>query len=163
MDLRDEPTWVVVELTRAGDVKAAEGKLDALLRRDLGVGPDFPIFIPYALFSKGGRKVSIRLVDGYVFLGSDLPEVRYFRLESLPFVESILSTRSGRGMRVLQTIPNSHVEELRERLRRELSVSIEEGSNVRVVRGNYANLTGRVIDVMGDRISVGWVFGLVRS
>lgn len=154
MDPRDKPTWVVLELSKAGDAKAADGKLDAILRRDLRVDADFPIFIPYALFDKGGRKVSIRLVDGYAFVSSTLPETRYFKLENSPFVEVVLSTKNGSGVRVLQTVADSHVQELRERLRRELEGTIEVGTDVRILKGNYANLTGPVVDVFSDRVAV---------
>lgn len=154
MDKRDETTWVVLELTRLGEQKAAEGKLVPALRRDLSLTEDHPIFVPYTTYRKGGRDICIKLIEGYVFVAAGVPEVRYFALETKALVKKVLSSKSRQGMRVLQTLPNSKIAELQDQLKGIIRSDIEPGSSVRVLEGNYANLEGEVIDVYDRHVAI---------
>ena len=147
MDQRDETTWATLELTRAGEQKAIEGKLEAALRSLLGVDDTFPVFVPYANYTKGGRTVSVCLIEGYAFVATGLPEIRYFALEKSPLVERVFSAKNGRGMRVLHTLPNAKVDDLRTRLAESMSSDLEVGAWVKITGGNYRGLEGVVVDL----------------
>lgn len=153
-DNRDQMTWVVLELSQLGETKAADGTLTKTLVKDLGVTDDFPVFVPYANYLSGGRKISVCLMEGYSFVGSGLPETKYFSLESKPSVHKVLSSMGRHGVRVLQTVKNSKIEELRHKLSEITNAGVEVDSIVDITGGTYAGLTGRVIDACDDKVSV---------
>ena len=153
-DKRDETTWVVLELTHLGEQKASEGKLVPVLLRDLALPEGHPVFVPYSSYRKGGRDICIKLIEGYAFVAAGAPEVRYFALESKQLVKKVLSSRGRNGLRVLQTLPNDKIEDLRSQLRGIIRSDIEPGSTVRVLEGNYANLEGEVVDVYDRQVAV---------
>ena len=154
MDARDQKTWVPLELTKPGELLAARGQLASRIRRELGADPNFPVFVPYARYTKGGRTVSVRLIEGYAFVATGVVETAYFALERSAFVEKVFSTRPRGGLRVLQTIPDSKIREMEERLRVLVSSEVERGAQVRVTGGNYARLQGVVVDVFDQHVSV---------
>lgn len=148
MDRRDEQTWVAVELTIHGERLMEEGSLEGVLRRDLGVASDYPIFIPAITYKKNGMNVTLHLLESYVFLSSGLDEILYFALERKPYVERVMSTTGGPyQMRVLSVLPNREIENLRSQLHKQLSLDVVEGSWVTVARGKFKGLTGQVISV----------------
>lgn len=151
MDKRDDNTWVVIELTSFGEQRVEEDKLEEMLRQDLGVDGNFPIFIPSASFTKDGKTVTLHLVEGYCFVASGLAETSYFALERRPYVASIMSSRSGpHKIRTLSVVPNTEVESLRAQLRRMLSAEIEAGAVVYVNAGKYKRMTGSVVGFEGE-------------
>jgi hypothetical protein len=157
MDKRDDTTWATLELTKLGEQKAVEGRLETSLRTLLSVDPSFPVFVPYATYTKGGRTVSVRLIEGYSFVGTGLPETAYFRLEKSSLVSRVFSS-SMNGMRVLHTLPNSEVEGMRARLAESLGADLEIGAQVRITGGNYRDLEGVVVDLYEKRVAVQIVF-----
>jgi transcription antitermination factor NusG len=153
LDNRDETTWATLELTKPGELKAIEGKLEGSLRSLLGVDETFKVFVPYASYTKGGRTVSVRLIEGYAFVATGLPEVRYFALERSPFVARVFSSNI-RGMRVIHTLPNKEVEGMKSRLAESLSSDLEVGARVKITGGNYRDLEGVVVDLYDHRVAV---------
>lgn len=152
MDQRDEPTWVVIEITSIGESKTLDGTLERSIREDLDVGNDHPIFIPVRAVSREGQSSKIiSVIDGYVFVASGLPEVDYFRLENQPYVQQVLSVRTGpHQMRCLSTVPNADIEDLKSKLVDMLTVDIPVGSRVLVEHGIYEGLEGEVMDHSED-------------
>lgn len=153
MDKRDEKTWATLELTKPGELKAIEGKLEGALRSLLGVDETFQVFVPYASYTKGGRTVSVRLIEGYAFVATGLPEVRYFALEKSPLVARVFSSNI-RGLRVLHTLPNKDVDGMKARLAESLSSDMEVGARVRITGGNYRDLEGVVVDIYDHQVAV---------
>lgn len=153
MDNRDATTWATLELTKPGELKAIEGKLEGALRTLLGVDDTFKVFVPYASYTKGGRTVSVRLIEGYAFVATGLPEVRYFALEKSPLVQRVFSSNI-RGMRVIHALPNKEVDGMKARLAESLSSDLELGARVRVTGGNYRDLEGVVVDLYDQRVAV---------
>ena len=79
MDSRDEITWVVLELTHAGEQKAIEGNLAEALSRELRLPRGHLIFVPSITQSKNERHPAvIQLIEGYAFVASGLPDAQYF-------------------------------------------------------------------------------------
>ena len=141
-------------MSKAGELKAIEGKLTSSLRKLLGVDEKFQIFVPYASYTKGGRTVSVRLIEGYAFVATGLSEVQYFRLERSPFVSKVFSVRGPGGIRALKTIPNREIEGMRESLANSLSSDLELGAKVRITDGTYRDLEGVVVDLYDQRVAV---------
>ena len=153
-DQRDETTWATIELTKLGERKAHEGTLEPSLRALLSVDSSFPVFVPYATYIKGGRTVSVRLIEGYAFVATGLSEVTYFRLERSPLVARVFSSRQRNGMRVLHTLPNGEVEAMRTQLAESMGADLEVGARVRITGGNYRELEGVVVDLYEKKAAV---------
>lgn len=149
-DSRDAATWVVLELTRQGELKVQEGTLEESLRMDLDLDDDHPIFIPASTYERKGESVTLQLMEGYVFVASGLPEVAYFSLEECSYVAQVMSIAGPHGMRVLSTIPNSSVEGMRTQLRGMSVIELSKGDLVRVVEGRYAGLVMRYLGGESD-------------
>jgi transcription antitermination factor NusG len=154
-DRRDLPTWVVCELTPAGEEKVLEGTLDSALRRLLSVDADHPIFIPSVIYEKQDKKRVVNLIEGYCFIASGLPETTYFALEQSPLIEQVMSTRQGpHKMRALSTVSNDYIENFREQIKREISVDLDVGATVWVTEGKYRHLDGTVMELYDDDSAV---------
>ena len=153
-DQRDETTWATLELSKLGEQRAIEGKLEDALRALLTVDSSFPVFVPYATYNKGGRTVSMRLIEGYAFVATGLPETAYFRLERSALVSRVFSSNLKNGMRVLHSLPNGEVEAMRNRLAEFLGADLELGSKVRITGGNYRDLEGLIVDLYEKQAAV---------
>lgn len=150
IDQRDARTWVVLELTRAGEGKVDEGGLEGLLREALSVDDKYPVFIPAVLYTRGTKRVAIQLMEGYAFVATGLPEVAYYKLEhSCPYVRQVLTVDDPHGMRVLSVIPNTSILEMRRSLHEQIACDIKKGMHVNVTEGLYSALEGEVLEV-GD-------------
>ena len=154
MDVRDKMTWVALELTKAGELKAIDGSLSGSLRTSLSVPDTYSIFVPYASYAKGGRRVSVRLIEGYAFISSGLTETRYFALERGPFVSRVISTHGPYNLRTLQTVPDDKIRGMMAQLRSQVSSDIEVGDLVKIIGGSYLHLEGVVVDLTDDRAAV---------
>ena len=137
-------------MTHLGEARVEEGVLAGALRSDLGVESTFPIFIPAATYTKSGKCITIHLMEGYIFVASGLPETTYFALEKKPYVNQVMSVIAGpHKMRVLSTISNSHIEDLKRQLREQIVSDINLYDQVRVSEGTYRSLEGLVLGI-GD-------------
>lgn len=145
MDKRDGQTWVALELTHVGEQRAEEGTLERSLRRELGVEDDWPVLVPSMSYVKDGKKMTLHLMEGYAFVASGLPEVQYFALERKTNVSQVLSVRGSKGLRALSVLPDTKIQEIRDRMRSLQSEDLPMGSRVLIVEGVYASLTGEVV------------------
>ncbi len=148
-DERDAQTWVVLELTRAGERLIDEGKMDGVLRRHLKCGDTHPIFVP-AVFYPPTRAdeapIVLSVTEGYVFVAAGLPDSDFYALENTPIVKKVLHTREpSTGMRVLMTVPDHSLRELRQGLAKLVASSISPGMPVLVLHGLLAGLEGTVV------------------
>ena len=153
-DNRDELTWVVFELTAAGERLASEGQIESYLRDTLGCGSDHPVFVPYMFFSYGTRSSVFNVMEGYSFVASGLDERLYVAAtHESPYLRSVLSSGSG-SRAVLLTVPDSDIQDLRDQLSQMIAVEIEEGMQVEVVRGSYRGLEGCVVALTDEMAHV---------
>jgi transcription antitermination factor NusG len=142
---------VAIELTHLGEQKIEDSTLEASIRSDLSLSPDYPVFVPARVYHKGHKTIVIHLMQGYVFVASGLPEPAYFELEKRPYVNQVMSIPGGPyQIRTLSVIPNSHVEALRQKLRIQVSSDIQIGDGVEVVDGPYKTLMGKVVGNEGE-------------
>jgi transcription antitermination factor NusG len=149
-DQRDAKTWVILELTKTGEQKAEEGTLEASLRRILSLSKETDVFVPSSTYSKGGRTVTIHLMEGYAFISSGLNETTYFKGEQTPDIKRVMSSASPSGMRVIHTLSDREVSKMRDQLRSLVIGDVEIGSMVAVTDGMYKGLDGRVLDLERD-------------
>jgi transcription antitermination factor NusG len=149
-DRRDAESWVVLELTRQGEIRADEGTLAKAIADALDA-PEHEVFVPAITYVKDGTKVTVHLMEGYVFVRSGLPESVYF---TLPYkgqlVRKVLSNTSTRGMPYLQVVSDAHVDELKRQLSEIVASDITEGMSVKITQSHYGGLTGKVVWTDGD-------------
>jgi transcription antitermination factor NusG len=149
-DHRDSVTWIVLELTSAGEALAEEGQLESHLRKELTLPDEHQVFVPYTVIVRHGRKSVINVIEGYAFVATGLPDTTYFRLANTANVKKILFKKSSSGMNIITPVPDSSVKDLQRRLREMISREIEVGTEVRVHEGLHTGLVGKVIDSHGD-------------
>lgn len=151
MDKRDEQTWVVLELSHAGESRAKEGLLPKLVRQELQVDEDYPVFVPIQVYQKGDKTIRIDGMQGYAFVKAGLPDHVYFSLEFTDIIKNVISTSHKKG-RILACVPDSAIEGVRDSIRREVSQDLIEGTRVKVRTGLFSYLEGTVIDREADDI-----------
>ena len=150
MDRRDAQTWIIIELTPQGETRLEEGTLEQSTRSDLGVDKTFPVSIPPTSYIKDNKTITLRLMEGYVFVASGLEETTYFGLEQKQYVAQVMSTRPGPyKLRVLSTIPNERVEELKRQLQEMMATDISIFDRVVANDGTYRTLEGIVLGISG--------------
>lgn len=145
---------MTLELTKAGEEKAIDGTLAKALRSEIGVENNYPVFVPYTSYEKGGRRVVVGLIEGYAFIASGLPEIKYFALEKGNLVSQVISSKGVHGVRVIHAVPNSRIKVLKAQLHDSISSTFEIGTQVRVIGGNYSRLEGCIIDILNDKAAV---------
>lgn len=151
VDRRDATTWVVLELTRSGELRVEEGTLEAALREIPGF-KDIPMFVPATTYVRNGHRVTVQLMQGYVFIASGLPEVAYFELErESPHLKRVLSATGSGGLPTLSVISNTDVEEMRAKLQAEVASDLHVGMEVQVNQGPYKGLEGQVVSLVGGK------------
>lgn len=154
-DKRDRPGWVVLELSKLGEQKVEEGNLAVTLRADLGVGENFPVFVPSARFIRGNRTMILHLLEGYVFVGAGLDEIDYFSLEKKSYVCQVMSSvLEHPPIRVLSVVEDSRVDAMKAQLRRLCQDWLREGDRVRILQGDLRSMEGRVILLDGESAHV---------
>lgn len=147
-DERDAPTWVVIELTRAGERLAEEGRLEHVLRQHLKCPSDHPIFVPTIVYNENDpdERVVLSATEGYVFVASGLPEGSLFKLEELPFFKKVLTTRDpNTGLRICMSVTNKDLQQIRDQLNRLIASTITPNMEVAIVHGHLVGLQGKVV------------------
>lgn len=143
-DLRDDITWVVFELSGAGEHVAREGHLESHLRKILK-SPGHEVFVPYLSYKYDGRVALFNAMEGYAFAESGLDERIYLNATAeSPYLKGVLSYM-GVGTTVLQTVPDSSIRDLRDHLAQMVAVEIQEGMKVEITRGICQGLLGDVV------------------
>jgi len=146
---------VVLELTRSGESRVGDGTLTKFLTEALNAPSDHPVFIPALAYVKDGHRVTVQLMEGYVFVASGLPETTYLNLEKdCPYVKKVLAVNGSRGMPVLQVISNHDVEEMHQQLRDAVAQDIDMDMRVHITQGTYAQLDGDVVGIEGEEAHV---------
>jgi hypothetical protein len=157
-DERDAPTWAVLELTRAGERLIEDGSMEGVLRQLLKCGSNHPIFIP-AVFYPPARPddppIVLSVTEGYVFVAVGLPDSDLYALERTPLVKKVLHTREpATGMRVLMTVPDHSLRELRQALDKLVSSALAPGMTVHILHGLLAGLEGSIVGEGDNTVDV---------
>ena len=148
-DLRDKTTWVVLELTALGEMRAEEGTLPKLLREALKTH-NIEVFVPCITYSRGKDRIVLNMMEGYAFVSTGLSEGVYIDLgHNCPYVQRAMFSYQN-GIPVLNTITDSALQELREGLKKMVAVELEVGMEVEVVEGPYSNMIGNIVSMDTD-------------
>lgn len=153
MDHRDGKTWVTLELTTLGEIKVEEGILEKIIRKEVS-DDNIEIFIPVSQYRQNGRKVTLHLLEGYFFISTGLDDMSYFDLEHTPYIENVFSTITPNGLRVLSTIKNDYIEDMKNQLRGMSCKGLKQGDEVNIVMGAYKKLTGTLIEMEDEKVYV---------
>lgn len=147
-DRRDVSNWVVLTLTRLGEVRAEEGNLPRLLREALSLSDNYPVYIPLVTYVKQGQRVTVHLMEGYAFVAAGPEDTRFYELEGdNPYVQKVLSTKVG-SVRILSVIPDKTIREMESKLREHVVSDITVGMTITITEGPLAPLQGEVLDIV---------------
>jgi len=138
-------SWAVLELTRLGERKAEEGTLAPLVRRILSLREDHPVFVPCKSYSFGGRKTTIHLMEGYVFVGTDGGTL-HIRPDQ-PIIKRVMSSNGMSGMRVMSVLADAVVLKMEQELAAHVGEEVRVGLEVSVSAGVYKGMKGVVLDI----------------
>jgi transcription antitermination factor NusG len=153
-DQRDKRTWVVVELSRMGELKLEEGSIETLLRDTFKIPVEVSFFIPSTSYESAGKKILVHLMEGYLFIAYQMSDSFYISLENTIYIRKILTSKLPNGTRIIHTIPESKISGMREKLASKIAEDILPGMSVRVVDGPFTNLEGVVESVDADLAQV---------
>jgi transcription antitermination factor NusG len=143
---RRPQTWAVVELTRTGERKVEDGTIAPLLREALMLPPNHPVFVPSRTYTSGGRRVTVHLMEGYVFVGSDGSELPIVFRSNQPYVKRMLTIPTPSGSRVLSVVSDTVVLDMEASLAKHVGEDVSVGSHVTITSGVYAKMEGEVIE-----------------
>lgn len=149
-DQRDHKTWVILELTRQGEQRVTEGSFERIIRKAMTLEDSHGVFIPSMTYKKAGRTVTLHLMEGYAFIESGLPETAYFKIEGHVDIKGVMSSKSPSGMRIVHTLPNREIQQMREKLRLMVMGDVSCGSMVNISDGPYRGMDGLVMDLEED-------------
>lgn len=135
--------WVTFELTRMGEKEKPEDLVE-IIETETG-DTEAEVFVPATSFQRRDNWVTICLMEGYIFMEGGQPASFYFDLESLPYIERVLSRDVSSG-RYIEYVPNEEVQELKQRLRKRSLRDFGKGDEVEIIEGAYENLEGEVIE-----------------
>lgn len=153
-DPRDETTWVVLELSKMGEIALSEATLEKLLRKNLGCPDTHKVFIPAVLHTEfDDRKTVVSVAEGYVFVEAGLPDYDYYALEDTPYIKKILSTREPKtGMRVLMTLKDKDLDVIRKKLESFVSSTLHEGTRVLIQKGPFSGIEASIALLDADSL-----------
>jgi len=145
-DVRDETIWVVLELSKLGEIALSEGNLEKILRKHLDCGELHKVFIPAVLHQEfDGRKTVVSVAEGYVFVEAGLSDAVYYDLESTPYIKKVLSSREPRtGIRVLMTLKNRDLDVIRKKLDTFVGSTMKEGMLVLIQKGPFSGIEATI-------------------
>ena len=158
-DERDAPTWVVLELTRAGERLIEEGRLEHVLRQYLRCPPEHPFFIPTVVYNANDpdERIVLSATEGYVFIASGLPESSLFKLEELPFVKKVLTSRDpATGMRICMVVSDKDLQQIRDQLTKLISSTLVKDMDVSITHGHLTGMQGKIVsdDAASESVDV---------
>lgn len=152
-DVRDEKTWLVFELTHLGEKTAVTGELEKHLKDLFGLKSG-QVFIPYKIIVCDGRKTLLNVMEGYCFAEYLLDSREYvLGVRNSPYLKNVLHSKIGYSYS-LHTIPNSHIQDLQEKLNQMASSTLAVGDRVVVLRGIFEGIEGEIISVTEDTACV---------
>lgn len=138
-------SWAIVELTRTGERKAEEGVLAPLIREALVLPIDHPVFIPSKTYTTGGRRVTVHLMEGYAFVGSDGRDLVLPPRSEHAYIRRLLMTPSQGVGRALSVVSDAVVQQMEADLAKHVGDDVHVGSSVVVNNGTYARMNGEVM------------------
>jgi transcription antitermination factor NusG len=152
-DIRDEKTWLVLELTHLGEKTAVTGELENHLKDLFGLSSG-QVFIPYKICICDGKKTLLNVMEGYCFVEYALDSRDYIvGVRGSAYLKSILHSKIGYSYS-LHTIPNSHIQELKEKLNEMASSSLNIGDRVVILRGIYEGVEGEILSLQEETACV---------
>ncbi len=153
MDARDEITWLILELTPQGESAAEDGLLEGVLRDHGDLDQGHPVFIPCMACTHKGVRSVISVMEGYAFVASGVDDSFFDRLRSTPYVRRVMTRGTG-IRRVVETIPDAKIRDLRKNLNEMVGAEILVDMEVRIIDGPLIGIVGKVVEIYGDQASV---------
>jgi len=143
--------WVVLELSPKSEGEDPDALKAGILQSLKQPGE---VFIPAAVTQVGGDRVIHYLMEGYAFIRKTLPDTAYFKLEGTRFVHTVLTKTNGSRYRVLATVPDAHIDQIRSQIDLEVNQGIGVGDTVVITSGHFKHIEAMVIEEIPEQDAV---------
>lgn len=144
--------WVVLELSPKSEGEDPDALKAGILQSLKQPGE---VFIPAAVTQVGGDRVIHYLMEGYAFIRKTLPETSYFKLEGTRFVQAVLTKPiNGSRLRVLATVSDAHIDQIRNQIDLEINQGIGVGDTVTITSGHFKHIEATVIEEIPEQDAV---------
>lgn len=146
---RNEPSkWAIVELTSAGEKEKKLSLLIKSIRHLLKNKVD--VFIPSISQKVRDESHIMPYLEGYVFV-KHREGMNYSRVQDTMYFKSVLSkSTDGTRKRVLCLLEDKDLDQTRDGMKKAGNGFFKENESVKIIRGNYKNLIGQIIQSYED-------------
>lgn len=141
------PKWVVVQLTPLGE---REKNIDIIVRAAKQILGAVEMFIPAIVQKVREESHTMVYMDGYVFVRHS-DGVNYMKLQETTYFKSVLCASGGGGKRTYCLIDDFVLDGMRDGVKNlQVQTGFENGQAVKVTKGHYKNLCGKVMLTYSD-------------
>lgn len=148
--------WVIVALSQNAEKEKNIHVFKKSVKRH--VGKDLEVFVPAASLSARGDSTIMFYMEGYIFV-EYVTGINYMKLNETNLFSAVLS-RPGVG---LSLISDTEIEPLREGVKSMKKGIFQKDDEVKVIKGSFKNLTGRISEVYDGGESVQINIGLLSK
>lgn len=149
----DSPKWVVVQLSPMGEKEKNLEMIKKSARQILK--SDIEMFIPAISQKVRNESQTVFFMDGYVFI-RHVDGHPYHRLNETTYFLSVLSKISSDKKRVYSLLDDKALNPMRSGVQNMRMNKFVEDESVKVIKGNFRNLIGKIISVSdgGENVQV---------
>jgi transcription antitermination factor NusG len=142
----------VVQLTSLGEREKNIDIITRAVRRILG---EIDVFVPAVVQKVREESHTMVYMDGYVFV-KFVEGVNYLKLQETTFFKCVLCTPGSNGRKTYHLLDNFVLDKMRDGVKglKTSSVTFSNGQDVKVTKGTYKDLRGKVIDSYADGTKV---------
>ncbi len=137
--------WIIVQLSPLGEKEKNTDLIARMIRRVL-CNKTIDVFIPAISEKARDESHTVFYMEGYIFV-EYIPDVNYLKLQETPYFKSVIIDSYTKGKRSYSLIDDSKLNPMRVGMEALKKRAIDEGDSVKVIKGAYKNLIGKVVMV----------------
>jgi len=139
--------WVVVQLTSLAEREKNIKIIERFAKRVLG--NHIEIYVPALSERVRDEEETIFYMEGYVFIKFD-EDIDFSKLNDTPIFKGALCTRNKDGQMAYNTIEDKILRPVRKGVKELNRSPFKLGDQVKVVKGTYKNLPGKIVIIYED-------------
>ncbi len=149
----NNPKWVVVQLSPMGEKEKNLEMIKKSARQILK--SDIEMFIPAMSQKVRNESQTVFFMDGYVFI-KHVDGLPYHKLNETTYFLNVLSKINLDKKRVYSLLDDKALDPMRSGVQNMRMNKFIEDENVKVIKGNFRNLIGKIISVSdgGENVQV---------
>jgi len=139
--------WVIIQLTPAGEretrIPILKKAICRILKRELDV------FVPAISQQVREDSQTIAFMEGYIFV-EYVDDISYLKLQDTTFFSVVLCNSQRAGMPQYSLLDDDQLNPLRQGMDDLKYGDFQEGDRVKITKGSYKNLIGRITLMLDD-------------